>query len=203
MTQKLKMGAIAGAEVVRGDTGLVDRFGHPYSQKIVISSQWTLEHWRRGKMLKKVTAGNLCPDQFINHVLDVALSGGTPITAWYVGLIWGTSPTIAAANTYASHSGWTEAGGAQIDGGGREAWSEAGVSSKVITNAASKASFLMDAAGTVSGCALFGGGTAADTAGDAAGGGTLGPVAVFVGGDVGVAIDDTIKVYMSITGSDV
>ena len=50
---------------------------------------------------------NLVTNAGLNHLLDVALSGASQITSWYVGLTDGT-PTPAAADTLASHSGWTE-----------------------------------------------------------------------------------------------
>lgn len=81
---------------------------------------------------------NLVTNVGLDYALDAALSGGTPITAWYVGLINDT-PTIAAGDTMASHAGWTEF--VAYDEATREAWTEAGVSARTITNAASVATF--------------------------------------------------------------
>ena len=169
-----------------------------FRQKMKICSVWTVEHWRAGELLAKRIEENLVPDEFINHVLDIALSGGTQITTWYLAL-FSDDHTPAASDTYAT-PGFTEADG--YDETTRPQWSEAGVSSKSITNSASKATFTMDGTDTtIYGAALVSDNTKND---QAASGAVLGPVAQFSGGAItGIADDDVIKVYMTITGSDV
>lgn len=186
--QKLKFGVDIGAEIIRNR-------GH--HQKIQIASQWHIEHWRGDELVAKRIEENLVPDEFINHVLDVALSGGTQITTWYVAL-FSDDHTPAASDTYAT-PGYTEANG--YDETTRPQWQEAGVSSKSITNSANKATFTMDGSdATIYGAALV----SVDTKGDTAGGGVLGPVAQFSAGALtGIIDDDVIKIYMTITGSDV
>ena len=183
--------------------GIIERIKDAlgFRQKIKICSVWTIEHWRAGELLAKRVEENLVPDEFINHVLDVALSGGTQITAWYLAL-FSDDHTPAASDTYAV-PGYTEADG--YDESTRPQWQEAGVSAKSITNSANKATFTMDGTDTtIYGAALVGGGTAPSTKNDVAGGGTLGPVAQFSGGAItSIAGDDVIKIYMTITGSDV
>lgn len=177
-----------------------DGFKRP-DHKLKLGAIFNIEHWRGDKLLAERQEENLCPDAFINHVLDVALSGGTPITAWYV-LIFNDNHTPAAGDTYAT-PGFTES--TDYDESTRPAWTEAGVSSKVITNSASKATFTMAGTDTsIYGAALVGGGSTPSTKDDQAGGGTLGPEAQFTGGAVtGIVDDDVLKVYITITGSDV
>lgn len=191
---KMLFGSVAGAVIERIKNALGQR------QKIKVGSLWTVQHWRAGVMLAERIEENLVPDEFINHVLDVVLSGGTPITAWYLAL-FSDDHTPVAGDTYAV-PGFTEADG--YDEATRPAWQEAGVAAKSITNSASKATFTMDGTdATIYGAALVGGGTAADTKLDAAGGGVLGPVAQFTGGAItGIVDGDVIKVYMTVTGSD-
>ena len=186
MNQKMDLRAVAGAILEQRR-----------NQKIMISSQWIIEHWRDDELLAKRIEENLCPDEFINHVLDVALSGGATITNWYLAL-FSNNHSPAAGNTYAV-PGFTEATG--YDETTRPQWNEAGVSSKTISNSANKATFTMDGTdGTIYGSALV----SLDTKGDTAGGGILGPVAQFSGGAItGIVDDDVLKVYMTITGSDV
>ena len=188
MNQKLCMATMAAANVVRK---IKQR------QKIVLGSIWTIEHWRGDDLLAKRIEENLCPDEFINHVLDVALSGGSQKTTWYLAL-FSNDYTPTASDTYAV-PGYTEADG--YDETTRPQWQEAGVSSKSITNSASKATFTMDGTDTsIYGAALV----SVNTKGDVAGGGVLGPVAQFTGGAItGIADDDVVKVYMTITGNDV
>ena len=180
--------------------GIIERIKNAlgFRQKIKISSQWRIEHWRGNNLLAERIEENLVPDEFINHVLDVALSAGTQITAWYLAL-FSDDHTPAASDTYAT-PGFTEADG--YDETTRPQWSEAGVSSKSITNSASKATFTMDGTDTtIYGAALVSDNTKDD---QAASGAVLGPVAQFSGGAItGIADDDVIKVYMTITGSDV
>lgn len=81
---------------------------------------------------------NLVVNEGLDHALDVTLSAGTQETSWYVGLLDGASPTIAAADTMASHA-WTE--NVNYTEGVRQTWTDAGVSSQSVTNSASTADF--------------------------------------------------------------
>lgn len=166
-------------------------------QKMKIGSIWTIEHWRGKTMLAKRVEENLVPNQFIDHVLDVALSAGTQITSWFIAL-FSDNHTPAATDTYAV-PGFTESD--EYDEATRPAWSEGGVSGQEISNSASKASFTMTGVdGTIYGAALVSDSTKDD---QAASGAVLGPVAQFTQGAItGILDDDVIKVYCTITGSD-
>lgn len=189
---KLFIGARVGAIIQR----IKDFFG--VHQKIVIGSKWTVEHWRGDVLLAERVEENICPDAFINYVMDVALSGGTQKSSWYIAL-FSDNYTPLAANTYAV-PGFTESDG--YDEATRPAWSEAGVSAKTITNSASKATFTMDGTdAAIYGAALVSDNTIDD---QAASGAVLGPVAQFSGGAItGIVDDDVLKIYITITGSDV
>lgn len=178
----------------------VNGFKRPFG-KINLGAIFHLEHWRGDQLLAERHDENLCPDEFINYMLDAGLSGGTPITSWYV-LIFNDNFTADGDETYAT-PGFTES--TAYDESTRPAWTEAGVSSKSITNSASKATFTMTGTDTsIYGAALVGGGSTPSTKDDQAGGGTIGPVAQFTGGAVtGIVDDDVLKVYVTITGSDV
>src|SRR5688500_212711 len=72
---------------------------------------YSVEHWRDGRLLDAWEFDNLVTTVGKNYYLDAALktgSGGTP--AIYVGLVTGPggSNTYAAADTMASHAGWSE-----------------------------------------------------------------------------------------------
>lgn len=193
------VGAAARAKAVE-ESVRKNGFRRP-QHKLNLGAIFHLEHWRGDKLIAERHDENLCPDQFINYMLDAGLSGGTPITAWYV-LIFNDNFTADGDETYAV-PGFTES--TDYDEATRPAWTEAGVSSKVITNSASKATFTMNGTDTsIYGAALVGGGSTPSTKDDQAGGGTLGPVAQFTGGAVtGIVADDVLKVYITITGSDV
>lgn len=106
---------------------------------------------------------NLVVNEGLNHILDIVLSGGTQLTTWYLGLINGSSPTIAAGNTYASHGGWSE--NTNYSQSNRPTWSDAGPSSQSITNSASPATFSINSNGqTIGGAFLASNNTKGDTA---------------------------------------
>lgn len=182
-----------------------DGFARPHG-KLNLGAIFHMEHWRGNRLLAERHEENLCPDEFINYMLDVGLSDATQLTDWYV-LIFNDNHTPGASDTYGT-PGFTES--TAYDETTRPAWTEAGVSSKVITNSASKATFTMTGVDTsIYGAAIVGGVHATDgdidTKGNtAASPGVLGPEAQFTGGAVtGIVDDDVLKVYVTITGSDV
>ncbi|MDD5062779.1 MAG: hypothetical protein PHN44_10920 [Candidatus Marinimicrobia bacterium] len=112
---------------------------------------------------------NLVTNEGLNHLLNVELHATAAITTWYC-VIFESDTTILATHTYAS-PGYTEC--TSYDEATRPEYVEAAASGQSITNAASKATYTISATKTIYGAALVGGGTAANTKGDAAGGGTL------------------------------
>jgi len=167
-------------------------------QKLGFGTRWDWEQWRNGKLLKKWNHGNICTDEGIASALDVAFSGATPITAWYIAP-FENDHTPATGDSYAT-PGYTEA--TAYSEANRQQWQEAGVAALALTNSANKASFTMSAAKTIYGAGLVGGGTDADTKGDAAGGGVLFASGSF-GSSVSLASGDVLKVTVTLTGSDV
>jgi hypothetical protein len=85
----------------------------------------------------------------------------------------------------------------------RPAWVDGGVTAKSVDNSATKASFTMGTSDTIYGAALVGGGTAATTKGDVAGGGVVYNVSDFSGGSRSVASDDVLKVTVTLQATDV
>ena len=77
-------------------------------------------------------------NQGLDDILDVHLSGGTQDTTWFLGLT-ADSPTFAAADTLASHAGWTEF--TDYDESNRVAFTDGGVSSQSLDNSGSPAQF--------------------------------------------------------------
>lgn len=84
---------------------------------------------------------NLIVNTGLNYALDAALSDGTQITSWFIGLKNAGSP--AAGDTMASHDGWTE--NENYDEATRPAWTEGGVSNQSISNSGNPASFSINA----------------------------------------------------------
>lgn len=137
---------------------------------------------------------NLIVNAGLDYILDAGLSGGTPITTWYVGLTDGT-PTPAAGDTSASHAGWTEV--TAYDEAVRQTWVDAGVSGQSCTNAASPATFTIDTNGTTVGGAFL---ISVSTKGGSTG--TLYAVGAFSAGDKSLDDNDTLDVTAAFTMSD-
>jgi len=165
-------------------------------EEILISSNWEWEHWRDGLMVDHWIDKNICVDEGLNHVLGVAFSQVTQITQWFV-LLYNTNTTPIAGMTYASPQ-FTES--THYSEATRPQWQEAGVSAKVITNSANKASFTMSTAETIYGAGLVSNSTKGDKV---ASGARLYNVAAFSGGSKTVASSDVLKVTIQLTISDV
>jgi hypothetical protein len=113
---------------------------------------------------------NIVTNEGLDHMLDATLSGATQITAWKVA-IFKTNTTPLATHTYAV-PGYTEIAGSNVDEAVRQAWTDAGVSSQAVTNAASPAVYTAADTWEAFGAAMVGGGSGAATIADTAGGGT-------------------------------
>jgi hypothetical protein len=190
MKNKFKFGSRAEAFLI----------SHPEIKNFMfLGSVWEWEQWRGGKLIDRWQQHNLMTDEGIEYIMDAALSGGTPITDFYL-LLFEDDYTPTSADTYAV-PGFTET--EAIDEATRPAWTEAGVTSKAITNSASKATFTFNDTKTIYGGALVGGGTDPNTIADVAGGGVLVCENQFSSGSKGVISGDILKVTVTITGSDV
>jgi hypothetical protein len=101
---------------------------------------YTFSHIRDGKIIDQWEEHNIVVNEGLNYVLDAALSGGTPITAWYVG-IFKNNYTPVATNIMATFpgSGVANEADAELTNTTRPAWVEAGPATQVITNSASPA----------------------------------------------------------------
>lgn len=189
MKNKVKANAIADASIERGLSAV---------EKALLGSVWKWEQWRDGSLIDSWVERNLCVNEGLNYLLGVGFSAVTAITAWYVA-IYDNNHTPASNNTYAT-PGFTEA--TNYSEATRPAWQEAGVSAKSITNSANKASFTFSSAATIYGAALVGGGTAATTKGNTAGGGKLYNISAFSSGAKGLASSDVLKVTVTLTVAD-
>lgn len=89
---------------------------------------------------------NLVVNAGLNDLLDKYFKGSSYTAAFYVGLK-GTG-TIAAADTLASHSGWTESSAYT---GNRKALTLGSVASQSVNNSGSPASFAINGTATIAG----------------------------------------------------
>ncbi len=129
-----------------------------------------------------------------NFALDTLLRGSGYTAACYLGLC-GTG-TKAAADTQASHAGWSEVGGANapVYTGNRKTLTFNAASSQSITHAA--VTYAFTSGGTVAGSFLNLGGSATKDSTTA----TLFSAGNFTGGDKTVASSDTLDVTYTLNG---
>ena len=86
-------------------------------------------------------------DEGIHYLLEAGFRGGTPITAWYAGLIDNAGYTgVDPSDVMNSHTGWAEA--TQYDEAVRQTLSFGAAASRAITAAIS---FTMNATKTIEG----------------------------------------------------
>ena len=129
--------------------------------------------------------------------MDVMFHQGTQISPWYV-VIYENNYAPGSGVTYAGH-GYTEC--TAYSEATRPEFVESAASAGSLGNAApNRAIFTMTASKTIYGVALVGGGGAASTKGDTAGGGAL-YCAVSLGTPISVVSGDYLSFKITLTQS--
>lgn len=133
---------------------------------------------------------NIITNAGLTYLTGVALLTTTQIalTSWYT-LITASAPTIAAADTMASHGGWTE--NVTYSQGTRPAWSGVAGAAGAASNSASPSVFTANGTSTAGGVALTSVNTKSGTTG------TLFSGVAFTGGDRGLLSGDTLNVTLN------
>lgn len=134
---------------------------------------------------------NLVPTVGLNKYLDCTLKTGCTSPAWYVGLITGPGGgnTYAAADTMASHSGWSE--NTTYSNATRPTWTPGTISNGSVDNSASKAQFNINGTATIAGSFMVDNSTKGGTTGTLIGEGN------YSGGDKSVGNGDTLNVQVT------
>lgn len=136
---------------------------------------------------------NLVVNAGLDDSLDKHLKGSGYTAAWYVGLTDGT-PTVAAADTMASHAGWVEV--TAYDEGVRQTLTLGAVSGQSVDNTASKAVFTISANDTtIGGAFIVTNSTKGGSTGILYGGGA------FTAGDKTIDDNDTLTVTVTLTAA--
>lgn len=192
LIDRLKAAASAAAIIIM--TGGV-------AEAVILKGTFTAECYGADGQLKwRDVAHNTVVTVGKNQMLDAALAGSAyTVTGPFMGLISSVSfSAISAADTMASHAGWTEAGvtNAPTYSGTRKtaAWSAASAGAKALSSALS---FAITGTGTIKG-AFLNYGSAATNAIDATVG-TLFSAGLFTGGDRAVINGDTVNVSYSVS----
>jgi len=161
---------------------------------VAVGNVWRFEaHDKHGNLKWVHEAHNLVTTAGLNDLLDKYLKGSAYTAAWYVGLTDGT-PTTAAGDTMASHSGWTEV--TAYDEAVRQTLTLGSVSAGSVDNSASKAVFTISTNSTTIGGAFL---TTSSTKGGTTG--TLYAVVAFNAGDKGLDDGDTLSVTVTATAA--
>jgi hypothetical protein len=151
--------------------------------------KWTAEtRDPNGVLIETIQWQNLIVNAGLNQLLDGGLAGSGP---WYIGLTDGT-PTVAAADTMASHAGWTEVTG--YDETTRQAWTPGTVANQVVNNNAAAAVFTVTSNGTTIGGAFL-----ADSPTKSEAASKLFAAGAFDQGDVMLSAGSTITVTAQFT----
>lgn len=135
---------------------------------------------------------NLVVNAGLNDMLSQWLKGSAYTAAFFVGLT-GATPTIAAADTMASHGGWTD--DATYSNASRPSLTLGSVASQSVDNSASKAVFTINGTATIGGAFVTTNSTKSGTTGTLIGAGAL------AGGNKGVTNGDTLSVTVTITAT--
>lgn len=156
------------------------------AEKVKPGGQYEVEYLdASGNLVWQDTIDNLVTTLGKNSLLDNHLSGSGYTAAWYLGLVdGGSAPSFNAADTAASHAGWSEFTGYDNATRPAPAFNAAAAGSKATTST----SFSINASGTVSGCLLI----SDNTKGGATG--VLYSCGAFTGGDQPVTAGGTLNV---------
>lgn len=193
MLQALRKGATHAADVgANFASALAARASARLSLKIKNTYRFECRD-AQGNLRWAEEVPNLVTTVGLNDLLTKYFKGSAYTAAWYVGLVdGGTTPTYAAADTMASHAGWTE--NASYSNASRPAWNGGTAAAGSVDNSASQASFNINATATIAGAFLASDSTKSGTAG------TLYGEASF-GANRSVLSGDTLNVTVTLTAS--
>jgi hypothetical protein len=159
--------------------------------KLDLRGKFKVEHWRNGNLFKNYDFNNDITNEGKNLIFDVMFNSATQILngSWYIGLISNSGySALAAADTMASHSGWTEF--TSYSQANRVGWGSIASASQTVTNT-TPATFDITGTGTVKGIFVTSNNTKGGTTGK------LWSTALF-SADVAVVNADQIKVTYTV-----
>lgn len=140
---------------VNVDKDLAEAWESGKANRFSVGGVFTVTHLRNGEVIDTIHSPNIVVNEGLDYILDAALSNATQETAFYIG-IYKNNYTPQATNSMATFAGAGVAGEAnsEIDESARQAWTEAGVSSRTITNSASPAEFTANTSVSIYGAFL-------------------------------------------------
>ena len=173
----------AAAEYAAAMRGLADR--------IMFRNTFKVKHIRGGKVIGEYEMLNGIVDVGLHYLLDTSFRATTQLTSWFLGIVDNSGfSAFAAADTTASHAGWTEF--TAYSEGTRGAWTPPAAATRTLSNTTT-VDFTMSGGGTLKGLFLASDNTKGGTTG------TLWATAAFAA-SVAVLASDIVRATYSITG---
>ena len=167
-------------------------------ENIGMRSLWSFKQYREGKLIDEWEIHNVVPDEFLNAGLNILFYDGTPIiTSWYT-LLFESNTEPSSTTTYLA-PGWTEST-ASYSPSTRPQYITTPSSNQTISNNVNPIVFTFNTSNSIYGAAIVGGGSAASTKGDTAGGGLVAFAAKF-SAVKNVENEDTLTVLINIISS--
>jgi hypothetical protein len=103
------------------------------TDRLKLCGLWITEHFRAGKLINRIIIRNLIVNVAKNDIMNVYFRGAAQNIHWYMGLMNNAGfAAVAAADTMASHAGWTEFTG--YDEANRPEWVTAAAAGQSISN---------------------------------------------------------------------
>ena len=143
-------------EILKGKFEKTDKEGEIYLPQAKVFVGGVFEHWVNDDLDGLQADGNLVVNEGLDHLLDVTLSGGTQKSNWYVGINKANYTFLATDTAQNVSTNSTEVtGSGDVSEIARPAWTEPGVVSQSITNAAAAAAYTATAGVTIYGAFLI------------------------------------------------
>ncbi len=177
--QGLITGGLSSAQLIAADA---------VAHRMMLRHKYRIECFREGELIWDDEFENLVVTVGRNEYLDKVYKASAYTASHFVGLTAGT-PSFAAADTMASHGGWTEV--TTYSEAVRQTFTPGTVAAGSVDNSAAKAVFSINGSATVGGAFLTTNNTKGGTTGILMGGNA------FTGGDRSLQNNDTLNVTVT------
>lgn len=118
-----------------------------------VGGVFTFEHVRDGKVIDSWEEPNTVVTQGLNYILNTALGATAKLADWYLGIFEGNYTPVAGLTAATVKAAASEC--VTYDEATRPAWTDAPSTTGIITNAAARAEFTMNADKTIHGAFLI------------------------------------------------
>ena len=122
------------------------------AHKLLMGGFFHAELIRDGEIIDTFDFDNIVVNEGLNSALNVVFNGTTPITSWYIGLFQGNYTPVASDTAATISANSTES--SAYAAGVRQTFVTVTSTAQLITNSASKASFVFTSGVTIYGAFL-------------------------------------------------